>query len=257
MSILMLLGAVVWHHRSPRWHPHLTYLVIAAFGILAYVPGMIWFELIIAIVVHRGILRHWKRSALMGRITWLGVGLLLLAPLAASVLMHPHLLLSWLGFPTDFGSLRNLPVATIKTILAVGVRSNGTALLWVGHSALLGAVELILGALGVYYYVYQERSLRSLLLTVSGIAGIVLVALNGGVSIACIIPIAYLLVAGGLNHFMGEWLAVFPRNPIARFSGIFVVCVMLFFSVFYQVRSYFIAWPHNAETRSTFDIHRS
>jgi hypothetical protein len=53
---------------------------------------------------------------------------------------------------------------------------------------------------------------------------------------------------------MAQWFTVFPRNPIARGSGIAVICLMLFFSVLYQTRVYFVAWPHTTATRQAFDL---
>jgi len=256
MGILMLIGALLWHRRSPGLHPYLTYLVIIVFGTLLYVPGMVWFELVVALVVYKSALRHWLRSSLVQRISWSALIALFAAPLVFAIAQQPHLAASILGLPAHITvqTLSHIPRNLLDSLLSIGVRSNGTSLLWVGHSPLLNVMELILGALGAYYYVYQERSLRSLLLAGTSILGLLLASLGGNVTLACIIPLVYLLIAGGLNHFLGEWLAVFPRNPIARGTGLVIIGIMLFFSVFYQIRSYFIAWPHNTETRQTFRL---
>jgi hypothetical protein len=172
--------------------------------------------------------------------------------------MHSHnLLLPALGLPADLANLRHVPINLLHTVMGVGVRSSGSPLIWLGHSPLLNALELILAALGVYFYIYQERSLRSVSLASAGVISLGLASLGGNVGFACIVPIAYLIIGGGLSHFLSEWLNVFPRNPIARGFGVAVICIMLFFSVFYQVRSYYIAWPHNAATRQTFHISSS
>jgi hypothetical protein len=161
-----------------------------------------------------------------------------------------------LGLPTSLHSLSHIGSNLVSTVLSIGVRSNGNPVLWVGHSPLLNVTELILGALGVYYYVYRQRSLRSLLLAGTAIVSIVLASLGGNSSIACIIPILYLFITSGLSHFLEEWLTVFPRNPIARTTGIAIICIMLFFSALYQGRSYFVAWPHSAATKQTFNLPR-
>lgn len=253
MGVLMLIGAVIWHRRSARWHPYLTYLIVLTFGMLLYVPGMAWLELIVAAAIFPGIRRHWLRSGAVHRIIWVAGGLLLTTPLLLATVRQPHLALQVLGLPTDVHSLTGAPQRLIETVLALGVRSSGSALQWVGHSPLLDALELILGALGVYYYAYHDRSRRSLLLA-GAIIGTVLIALQGGVGFASIVPLAYLLITGGLDHFLREWLTVFPRNPIARGVGLGVICIMLFFSVLYQTRSYFVAWPHNTRTRQAFRL---
>lgn len=253
-GILMLIGILIWHRKQRTHRKLLTYLVVAMFALLCYVPGMIWFEIIAVAMLHKRALNYLQQNALIHQAAWLGASLVLVLPLLAAIALHPHLLLPVLGIPTNLASVAHLPLNLLHTVLSLGVRSDGSPLLWVGHTPLLDAMELILGALGVYYYIYQERSLRSWSLATAGIVSLVLVSLGGGVSFACIIPVAYLIISGGLHHFLGEWLAVFPRNPIARGAGILVVCCMLFFSVLYQLRSYYVAWPHSTSTRQTFDI---
>jgi hypothetical protein len=257
MGVIALIGIIVWHRRTPRLHPYLTYVAVVVFGILLYVPGMVWFELLTILLIHKRILRHWSRSPISGRIAWPLAASLVALPLIIGLVSHPHLLMPALGIPSSFHDLSHLGSNLLDSLLAIGVRSDGNPVLWLGHSPLLNAAELILGALGVYYYVYQRRSLRSLLLAGTAIIGIVLASLGGGVAIACIVPILYLLITSGLSHLLDEWLTVFPRNPIARATGIVIICGMLFFSSLYHVRSYFVAWPHNTDTKQVFSLPRS
>jgi hypothetical protein len=254
MGLLVLIGIMVWHRRAPRLHPYLTYLAALAFGLLCYIPGMIWFELLIVVVMHRRFLRHWKRSSFKHRAAWIALGAATVAPLLVAMALHPHVARVALGLPANIHAISHIPRSLLDTVLAIGVRSNGDPTLWVGHSPLLNVLELVLGGLGAYYYVYRERTTRSLLLAGTLTGGIVLASVGGSVSIACIVPVLYLLVASGLHHFVTEWLTVFPRNPIARGTGLAIVCAMLFFSMFYQMRSYFIAWPHNTQTREVFTV---
>jgi hypothetical protein len=138
-----------------------------------------------------------------------------------------------------------------QNILGITVRSNGNPLFWVGHAPLLSAVEVILGALGAYY-LSREAPRRGLFLFICAVLGIVLISIGGPVTLACLVPVLYLFIATGLDHLLGQWLSVFPRNPVARTAGMGVVCIMLLFSVLYQVRAYYIAWPHNDATRQAF-----
>jgi len=252
MGILALFGVLLWHRRSPRGHPYLTYLVALTFGLLCYVPGMIWFELLAIGLMYRRGLHHWQESTVLQRIIVTAIPLILIAPLAVATVMRPGLAFSLLGLPNSLHNLTYFGGHLLDAVLSIGVRSDGSSLLWVGHSPLLNAVELVLAALGIYYYVYQKRSLRSLLLCLGLVMSLVLVGLHSGVGIATVVPLLYLLITCGLNHFLNEWLTVFPRNPIARVTGIVVICLMLFFSAFYQMRSYFVAWPHNTETHQRF-----
>lgn len=256
MGVIALIGMVLWHRRSPQLHPYLTYLAVVLFAVLLYVPGMVWFELFTVVLLYKRILQHWSNAAMPARIAWPGIVLLIVAPFAFSIVRQPHLLMTALGLPTSLHNLTNMGTNLLHNILSIGVRSTGDPVLWLAHSPLLNVTELILGAIGVYYYVYQRRSLRSLLLAGSALIGITLASIGGGFTIAAIIPIIYLFITSGLHHLLNEWLTVFPRNPIARFTGVFIICGMLFFSGFYHVRSYFVAWPHNTAAKQAFSLHR-
>jgi hypothetical protein len=257
MGILILIGLIVWHRRSPQLHPYLTYAVVMAFGLLLYIPGMVWFEVFTLLLIYKRIIRHWNRSAILHRIAWPLLTLILALPLMAGIIKNTELLWPALGLPGSLHAVSSVGSNLWNTLLTIGVRSNGNPLLWVGHSPLLNVTELILGALGAYYYAYQQRSARSLLLAGIVVAGIILVSLGGDITIACIIPILYLLIASGLNHLLEQWLDTFPRNPIARTAGVAIVCVVLAFSMTYHVRSYFVAWPHTPAAKQVFKLPRS
>ena len=79
-----------------------------------------------------------------------------------------------------------------------------------------------------------------------------LVGLGGVVSLSAPIAILYLISATGITFLLKEWLSMFPINPIARILGIGLVTVAVLISAVYGIRSYFIAWPHNTVTKTTF-----
>jgi hypothetical protein len=257
MGVLALIGLIVWHRRAPRLHPYLTYAFVVTLGLLLYVPGMIWFEILTLALIHKRIIRHWNRSAVSSRIIWPFLTVVSALPLVFSILKHHTFLMSILGLTGSLHHISSLGGNLWHSILSIGMRSNGSPLLWIGHSPLLNVAEVILGAIGVYYYAFQQRSVRGLLLGGITIMGIILISLGGGVAIVCIIPTLYLLIASGLNHLLEQWLAVFPRNPIARGAGALLISIMVAFSMFYHVRAYFVAWPHNPATRQTFRLPRS
>ncbi|MEJ0073027.1 MAG: hypothetical protein WDN27_03010 [Candidatus Saccharibacteria bacterium] len=143
----------------------------------------------------------------------------------------PHLLLVSAGLPQTAHALVHTPANTLNALLSIGIYSNRNPLFWVGHAPLLDIVELTLGGVGLYSYLYRDRSRRGVFLAGSVVIGLVLVGFGGGVSFACLIPLLYLFVVAGLDGLLSQWLSVFPRNPIARFAGIGLVALMLFFSV--------------------------
>jgi hypothetical protein len=252
MSILVLIGCLLWYRQKPNRGAIATYGLIAVCSVLWYVPGLVWFELFSVIFLRRGMLQLFRDTTRLHRALMPLIGLLIVSPLLVAIFKTPRLALSAAGLPTTLHALTHAGSGLLSAIAAIGVRSNGNAVLWVGHAPLLNVVELALGAVGAYYYFYQQRSARAMFLGLSVIVSIILIGL-GGVTYASLIPLRYLFIASGLSNLLSQWLTVFPRNPIARISGISLICIMLFFSVLYQTRSYFVAWPHDPATRQTFN----
>ncbi|HSX05037.1 MAG TPA: hypothetical protein VLF69_01030 [Candidatus Saccharimonadales bacterium] len=252
MGLLALVGVLLWQRHRPRLHSYLTILV---FGLALYIPGMVWAELLVIGLMHRAILRHWQHATPLHRLLGAVLAVASVAPLFVAIALHTHLLLPALGLSGDLHSFRHMASNLLTAVLSIGVHSNGNPLFWVDNVPLLNTAELVLAALGAYHYVRRERSLHSLLLG-GGIAiSLLLAALNGNqTSITSMVPLLYLLMAAGLKQFLRQWFTVFPRNPIARATGLTAICLLLFFSVLYQMRSYFVAWPHNAATHQAFRL---
>jgi hypothetical protein len=250
LSILAILGLLLWYLRAKR--PLAGYVLVVLCALLWYVPGMIWFEFFGLVLLRAGVIRRLKQADTRHQAAWVVLFLALIAPLVIASIHNSQVALQAIGLPTDLGTLKHAASNLADTLLGIGVYGHADALVRVGHTPLLNAIELILAAAGVYYYAWRDRSLRMVFLAGASIISLVLIALGGLVTYAVLLPLLYLFVACGLNHLLGQWLAVFPRNPVARAAGIAVICTMLFFSVLYQTRSYFVAWPHNGATRQTF-----
>jgi hypothetical protein len=106
--------------------------------------------------------------------------------------------------------------------------------------------------IGAYFYARHLKAPRSRLLASYLVIGWILVALGGPVSLSFMVPLMYVLAAMGIAYLMHEWLAVFPKNPLARVTGITLISLLICFAAFYNLRSYFVSWPHNNTTMTTF-----
>lgn len=82
--------------------------------------------------------------------------------------------------------------------------------------------------------------------------GALLFALGGPVGISILVPIVYLMVAAGFGYLLHEWLLVFPRNPLARSLGFGLLGIAVTLTCVYNLRTYFVAWPHNPATKAAF-----
>jgi hypothetical protein len=251
VSVLVLLGVLLWYQDHHSYRIVTSYLLIALFALLWYVPGMVWFELLGLVLLRKTIgdqLRHAKTLNLVGMPI---VFLLCITPLVWESIKHPRILEQIVGLPQQLHLITHVGTNLLRLVLGIVVHSNGNPLYWVGHAPLLSVTEVVALLLGIYYMT-KERSGRTVFLLGSGAIGLVLASLDGGVTFACLLPVIYLCIATGIDRFLDTWLTVFPRNPVARIGGISIVCLMLAFSLLYQVRAYYVAWPHAPATYRTF-----
>lgn len=252
MFVLAFIAFLVWYQHERTYHKFVGYGLVAVLALLWYIPGMIWYEAFGALVLRGHAKQRWQTTPRKHLVGWAVTFLLMLAPLIAASIGNSHILLQTAGLPTSLDTAKHIVTNLRAAMLAASAHGVSTPLLWIGRAPLLTASELILGALGLYAYLYQDRSPRAVLLTGMAALSIILIGLGGEVGLASLIPLLYLFIIHGLRQLLGQWLTVFPRNPIARFTGIGIICLMLCFSILYQVRAYFVAWPHTSATLQTY-----
>jgi len=253
MAVLVLIAAFLYAQRLQHDRRYgFGYLMAALMALLWYIPGMLWIELFGLAVMQGGLRRQLRYTPVRHLFGWIVTFLVVVSPLVYASVRNWHVALDAAGLPHDVHSLSHIVSRLLDTILAIGIHSNGSPVMWLSHVPLLNAVELVLGAFGAYYYLGRHRTARSVFLVGTTLLAIVLISLGGTVGYACLVPLLYLFISRGIDQLLKRWTTVFPRNPIARFTGVVVVCVMLFFSALYQVRAYYVAWPHAPATRQAF-----
>jgi len=255
MSILALISLVMWYRKNRRYRISIGYGIIILSAFLLYIPGMVWFEILGIVSLRRTIKGQLQEASPVNIGGMVAVFVACIIPLAYATFRHPRVLLQVAGFPQAIGQLSHVPHNLWATMISILARSYGSSLLWVGHAPLLSAVEVVVGLLGAYY-VYKKTSRRIFLFGYTALS-LVLIALGGGVNVACVAPVLYLFIAIGIDHLIEQWLTIFPRNPVARITGIAVISIMITFSIFYQLRSYYVAWPHAPATRQIFSHRES
>ncbi len=236
--------------------PAIWYTSLVAFGLMLYIPGLIWLLLLSIYLQRKALIEGWQQFNLWWQ-RLLSVGAVVVwLPLLLIDLMRAGEFRLWLGLPTHFESLGVI----LKNIVAVPVhlliRGPQNPELWLGRAPILDAFTLVAALVGIYFYVTRRQSKRSRLLAVLVGLGIILVGLGGPVSLSWLVPLMYMAAATGIAYLLHDWLKVFPLNPLARSLGIGLVAVAVAVSCVYNLRAYFIAWPHNATTEATFRYHR-
>ena len=224
-------------------------------GLMLYIPGFVWF-IVLELYLQRQPLRDawkhhhsgWQRSLyIMAGLTWL--------PLLLINCTRSGQLVQWLGWPAHLVG----PSSLLKQFVAVPVhlfiRGPKYPEIWLGRTPILDISTLIMCLIGIYFYATRPTSGRSRLLGGYLALGALLVGLGGPVGLSVIIPLLYIAAATGIAYLLHDWLHVFPLNPLARGFGVTLVSLAVSLSCLYNLRAYFVAWPHNSATKTTFSHH--
>jgi hypothetical protein len=251
---MLLVVQTLLHRQADK--PWVWYGSLAVWGLLLYIPGLVW--LVIAqIYLHRkAVLKGWQTFTTGRQRIFTIAAIAIWWPLLLWHLSRPGRFIEWIGLPTDWAS----PLLLLKHLAGVFVhlfiRGPQYPQMWLGRAPILDVFTLVICGLGIYFYASNWRSSRSRSLGILFILGVLLVGIGGPVGLSLLVPLLYIMAATGLAFLLRDWLKVFPNNPLARGLGIGLVAIAVSVSCLYNLRAYFIAWPHNTTTQATFRYHR-
>ncbi|HVS58890.1 MAG TPA: hypothetical protein VHD60_04140 [Candidatus Saccharimonadales bacterium] len=222
-------------------------------SLLLYVPGMAWFigvALVLQILDVKDGLKHlstwWKR--LLYPLAWLLPATLLIWALVRT----PSLWRSWLALPMHFDT----PLAILKHVgsgLAAFVwHGPNNPALWLDRLPILNVFTIAMVLVGILFYARHWLAPRTRLLFIFFVISMALYAVDSSTSFNFAVPLVYSVAAAGIGYLMHEWLTVFPRNPLARGVGTVLIVSALALSCLYNVRQYYVAWPHNPRVQAVF-----
>jgi hypothetical protein len=222
---------------------------------LLYIPGMVWFVLLTACLQWKFLAEAWSTISVTYR--GLIVALFLFGlPLLAVGLTRHDAVLTWIGLPTHFHSLLQMAKDFAGVFVHLFVRGPQYPDVWLGKLPILDIFTLATSLAGIYFFLTHLAAFRSKLLLGYFLLGAVLIGLAGPVSISLLVPLMYIYAATGIAFLLHDWLQTFPFNGLARGLGIGLVAIAVVLSCLYNLRAYFIAWPHNEITKATFRYHR-
>lgn len=254
-AICSLLGLhLLLHAEAERFWVFLTWLV--GMLILLFIPGTVWLVLINIILQRNDILDAWEEvDALWRKLLIIVLPLLTIFGLAYIFYLHSPLLMPWLGAPETWSQrldmLKRFGNAFAYFILRGPLRPD----IWLGRLPILDAFVLAMLVAGGIFYSRHLRAVRTRLIIIFFLLSAVLVAIQPTIGFSLLVPLVYLVAVAGIAYLLHEWLRVFPRNPLARGVGIGIISLLVIVSCAYNLRSYFVAWPHNPATKQTFTRH--
>lgn len=253
MATLVLICCVFFYQQARR-ETLATYLLVAVFAACLYIPGMAWFALLGIIIMRKRLGQMFKRLGRLHTGIICALGGLLMFPLVWASVQNPAILRDTLGLPATMPMPAQLLDNAIHLVSSIVYRGYWPNEYWLYGAPLLNASEVILFIAGLLLLV-QKPILRSNHFLIGALPlAAVLIILDGTTTIALMTPLIYLTIAGGIFYLLDQWLAVFPRNPIARATGMTFMGLLAVFSVLYHANAYYTAWPHAAEMKATYSV---
>ncbi len=259
MSVLVIFAIVLFYQTGREdllgWRRAATRYILAILLLTSlYVPGTIWLLLLGAILLYRPLYHKIREQSVLSLLFLSLLSLIMLAPLFWIGYHNNDFALKILGLPVAFPTLSVFWHNLFGLLLELGWKSNIQPEIALVGAPLLGVISLALVFLGIAAQLQRPRLHTNYYLILSVPLTIILVSIGGPVTYVMLAPLLYLLMAGGLYYLLDQWLQVFPKNMIARFVGVTFISILMLFSVFYQLRSYYVAWPHATPTKAVYNL---
>jgi hypothetical protein len=247
---LMLYLQVTLRQASNRlWF----FAVPVIWGLSLYIPGLVWLVVVQIWLLRSHLVQNWQRlNAWWQKLALVLSGIIWLPLLIVHLSRSLNNVLTWLGLPTHVPNAIEILKQFLGVPLHLFIHGPKSPDLWLGKSPILDVFSLICCVLGIYFYATHRKASRSRALFSLFIVSWILVAIGGPVPLSLGVPLLYLFAACGIGYLLHDWLKVFPRNPLARWLGVSLIVLAVSMSVVYNLRAYYIAWPHNSDTISTF-----
>lgn len=230
-------------------------LATLALSFALFVPGM-WIFIVLGLVLRykdifalRNRLRTWQISV-VSSVSIIAIAL----PLGIVASRGATPLKQLMGLPQDTLDATTMLQNLIHIPSSLFVRSNANPEWYLGHLPFLGIFTTIIFALGCYYFYKKRQLARSRLLAAYSVIAIGMSSLQGNVPSTYLLPLVYIVAAAGLLILLGQWLTVFPKNPFAKAVGVILVAAVVGLACVYNLRAYFVAWPHAPATKYHYSI---
>lgn len=245
----LLAVHVALHDHKDR--PLVLYVWLLINMLLLFVPGLVWFVLFSFLLQWRTIVAAWRHlGTVWNRLAWTLLACAGLGLLTYTFVKHVHLLRSWAGLPAHFAPWQDILRRVGESFSALVWHAPYNPELWVGRLPLLDIFVSAMAIVGVAFYITHYRAMRTQLLFGYLVLSGLLIGLGGMVRLSILMPIVYLIATAGTAYALHFWLRTFPRNPIARSFGISLMGCLVLLAAFYNLKLYFVVWPHNPDTQA-------
>ncbi len=252
LGLLALVG-IGWLLRFDRHTLAVWLLACTTVSLALYVPGLAIFVTLAAIWQFRRIRPSFDQLPPLGVAACALLVSILSLPLIVSLIREPTLWRGYLGLPAQLGPLSQIIHSALQVGESLFIRAPHDPAFWLGRQPILDVFSSIMFVYGIAALTKQYKLDRTVIFLGIFLISLLWLGLTGNPhGMLLLLPFAYLLVGIGIHHLLKQWLEVFPRNPIARWLGISLLVIVIGAAANFQARRYFIAWPHNADTKAAF-----
>lgn len=255
MSFYIFASLLLWqlHGKSNKTLP---LIIFGSLGMLLYVPGALWFVIILATVYGNRIKAFFKKMKRQAVLVGILLSLITLLPLLRSFILDFSVFRDWLLLPSHL-DVATIPRNILRVPSAFLYRMPLDPHINIARLPVFDIASGILFLIGLHAYRQKFRLDRTKVMIGSGIVGCVLGALGSPISaIVFLLPFAFSVIAAGIEYLLDEWSRVFPRNPVARSFSVILLTTTVLFSSYYQVTRFFVVWPQTPETRAVYSESR-
>ena len=256
LLVSALLAVVSYINQNATQIRLILFAVVFAFSL--YVPGGIWFALVALWLSKKALLSAYKSQPKINKFLMPLLPIVIILPLGYQMIRHfsHQQLNNWLGYGLSTTSLHafwhGLSLNFIHVPTNLFVHSANTSVdLYLGHLPLVPLTFSVLFVLGLYSYLIRLSNWRWRNVVIFIGCGW-LIASFGVINLIALLPLVAVTAGTGLAFLLKEWYEIFPRNPIARFAGLFVMYAVVSLSAVYGIRSYFVAWANNPSVVSSY-----
>ncbi len=247
---VIILAIGLWVLKT-RQRTIALYALVIAVALSLYVPGMLW-----CVALGYGLLLvnpPWVRVKVSAANVYAAaaVCILLISPLLYGLYRSPELIKELFLLP-EVLNIGEIITQTAQSASGLIWRTNDALPLRIGHMPILSIIIAPLCLIGIYAAIRQWHW-RSVFFVGLPVLGIGFAGLSGNSLVILYALTALLLLFGnGLFHLLKQWYEVFPRNSLAGYFAVGVICIMIGVQLLFGVRSSIVAWPATPPVTSTY-----
>lgn len=238
-----------------KYHKNILvfYLYWLICAIALYVPGSIYFILMLGWINRKELSYRWSQQRQWwSKLLNIFYILILIVPLFSNLYFNANKIFIWLGLPNKLPLISSIFHNFSNIFIELFLIGPKNPALWLVNVPILDFFSAILTLIGFYVIIrnYKNSICKQMISLI--MISLALLTLAGPVNFSIIMPLIYLLIASGIKYLLVKWDKTFPFNPIAHKFATLMISLAVLTSCIYNIRSYFIAWPHNNQTKTVF-----